>query len=239
MKNFHKIIVTGAGGWLGYSLLRHLSESVKKPGTLFHNSEIVALIQDHESKKLLSDFDVVLIKGDLRSESTINDLLEDAKGAVVFNLAGIIHPTFFGNRTFDEVNHRAIVNFAKKCADRGVRKFVAMSSNSPCGYSKDTSYFFDEASVYSPYMGYGRSKMLMEKGLLNISNSSSNTNFTIIFHNNLRDLRDLRQIPLEGKLQLYFFFFLFEDENSTRTGRYRGRGYNTTIFFYSHTKSEF
>ena len=180
MPNFSKIIVTGADGWLGFGLLTHLLELVKKPDTVFYKSKIVALIQNDESNKILSDFDIVLVKGDLRSESTITALLKDAEGSLVFNLAGIIHPTIFGQRVFDEVNHRAMSNFAIECVAQGVRKFVGMSSNSPCGYSKDISCLFDEDSAYSPYMGYGRSKMLMEKSLVDISNSSNRTNFTII-----------------------------------------------------------
>ena len=180
MPNFSKIIVTGADGWLGFGLLNKLCELVKKPGTVFYKSEIIALIQNDKSNKLLSGFDVVPVKGDLRFESTSTALLKDAEGSLVFNLAGIIHPTIFGQRAFYEVNHRAMSKFALECVAQGVKKFVGMSSNSPCGYSKDKSCLFNEDSVYFPYMGYGRSKMLMEKSLVEISSSSNRTNFTII-----------------------------------------------------------
>ena len=40
-----------------------------------------------------------------------------------------------------------------------------MSSNSPIGCNKSKEEPFDEKSSYNPYMGYGKSKMLMEKYL--------------------------------------------------------------------------
>ena len=38
-----------------------------------------------------------------------------------------------------------------------------MSSNSPMGTNPDRQHRFDELSPYAPYMGYGRSKMEMER----------------------------------------------------------------------------
>lgn len=180
MENYSKIIVTGAGGWLGFGLLSHLDKLINQRESIFFGSKIVALVQDKTSRKMLEKLDIEVCLGDLRDEECIDKLLQDVENAVVFNLAGIIHPTLFRQRDFDDINHHAMVNFATLAAARGVRKFVAMSSNSPCGYSKDVSCVFNEESPYSPYMGYGHSKMSMEKKLLDLARASEVSNFTIV-----------------------------------------------------------
>ncbi|MDC3247587.1 NAD(P)-dependent oxidoreductase [Gammaproteobacteria bacterium] len=179
MQTYSKIIVTGADGWLGTGLLNELLKMVDNPDSIFYNCEILALLQSEKNSKIFNHPSISIHVGDLRDEITITNLLKESEDSIVFNLAGVIHPNFFGVKIFNEVNHIAISRFANEAVKRGVRKFIAMSSNSPCGYSKDTSVVFNEDSPYSPYMGYGHSKMLMEKSLLKIS-SSSKTNFTII-----------------------------------------------------------
>ena len=74
-----------------------------------------------------------------------------------------------------------MVDFAREASEVGVKKFIAMSSNSPCGYSKDNKTLFDEDSPYRPYMGYGKSKMLMELGIKKlVKDRELETNFSII-----------------------------------------------------------
>lgn len=180
MQSFSKIIVTGADGWLGVGLITRLVEESKNKRSQFYANEIIAFVQTNSIIKKFNELGVKFIKGDLRNEEDIAKLLKNSEGALVFNIAGIIHPNFLSQKDFIKVNHHAMTSFAKKSSEMGVKKFIAMSSNSPCGYSKNTSVKFNENSKYSPYMGYGNSKMEMEKSIISISNRSKKTNFSIV-----------------------------------------------------------
>ncbi|MDC0471348.1 NAD(P)-dependent oxidoreductase [Candidatus Pseudothioglobus singularis] len=180
MQYFSKVIVTGADGWLGIGLITRLAEEICNEESKFFETEIVAFVQSDFKKKKFDELGVTVIIGDLQNEQDLEKLLKGSENAVLFNLAGIIHPRVFSLKTFDNVNHLAMASLAKKSSEAGVKKFIAMSSNSPCGYSKDISTRFDESSKYSPYMGYGKSKMQMEKKVFDIANTSDRTNFSIV-----------------------------------------------------------
>jgi nucleoside-diphosphate-sugar epimerase len=47
----------------------------------------------------------------------------------------------------------------------GVRRVVALSSNSPVGVSRDPAALFDEDSPCRPYLAYGASKLAMERAV--------------------------------------------------------------------------
>lgn len=180
MQNFSKIIVTGADGWLGIGLTTRLAEEIQDQKSEFYGLEIIAFVQSDNMRKKFDELGIQIIVGDLKNEEDLIKLLKEGEGALVFNLAGIIHPNSFSQSSFDKVNHLAMASFAKKSSEFGVKKFIAMSSNSPCGYSKDISARFDENSNYSPYMGYGKSKMEMEKKIIAMADINNKTNFSII-----------------------------------------------------------
>ena len=108
--------------------------------------------------------DAEVVEGDIREPAAVGRFLAGADGATVFHLAGIIHPSL-RVRDILEINHRGSANVVAAAVAAGVRRLVATSSNSPCGFSRDPSVVFDESSPYRPYMAYGRSKMLMEQAV--------------------------------------------------------------------------
>jgi nucleoside-diphosphate-sugar epimerase len=80
---------------------------------------------------------------------------------VLFHIAGVVHPAR-GTREFEQVNVDGTRHLLRAAIDAGVRRFVAVSSNSPFGFNPSRDHLFDESSPYAPYMGYGRSKQRME-----------------------------------------------------------------------------
>ena len=177
---FSKVIITGVNGWLGNGLLDFLKSKLKDHESIFYDLKIIGFDQKKTENKNAQIDGIEYIEGDLRSKRDIENLVKDSEDALIINLAGIIHPNTLKQSDFNLINNISVSNLAKAAKSAGVKKFIAMSSNSPCGYSKDNSIIFDEESNYRPYMGYGVSKMNMEKNILKISDNNKNTNFSII-----------------------------------------------------------
>jgi nucleoside-diphosphate-sugar epimerase len=115
--------------------------------------------QDFNRSQKLSR-SVEIVSGDIRNPSDCARFCADAKGAVLFHTAGMIHPRRV--REFYSINRDGTANLLDAAIQAGVNRAVVVSSNSPCGCNPHPDHLFDELSPYHPYMGYGRSKMEME-----------------------------------------------------------------------------
>ncbi len=159
------VLVTGAMGWLGRGLVHALVNGLAdcpllaKPQTNLNIRALVLPEQDTAELKQLSER-IDVIKGDLRCHKDCERFCAGAKGAVLFHTAGIIHPKRV--REFYEINVEGTRNILQAAVTAGVRRVVAVSSNSPCGCNPHPDHLFDEDSPYNPYMNYGRSKMMLE-----------------------------------------------------------------------------
>jgi nucleoside-diphosphate-sugar epimerase len=129
------ILVTGPDGWLGARLIESLRAA--DPGV-----EIRGL------------------RGDLRRADDCARFVSGAGDGLLFHTAGVIHPRRV--REFYDVNVQGTKNLIDAARAAGVRRLVAVSSNSPFGVNPTREHRFDESSPYHPYMNYGRSKMQME-----------------------------------------------------------------------------
>jgi nucleoside-diphosphate-sugar epimerase len=161
----NQVLVTGALGWLGISLVEALvkglpdHESLKEPA---RDSRIRCLVlpgQDPAILRKLSDR-IEVQAGDIRNTADCEQFCRDAKGALLFHTAGIIHPGKVAE--FYQINVDGTKNLLDAAIKAGVRRAVVVSSNSPCGCNPHPDHLFDEQSPYRPYMNYGRSKMRME-----------------------------------------------------------------------------
>lgn len=159
------VLVTGAAGWLGRGLLRALTQGLAEVpglGEPEHRAAIRALVLPGEPAADLAGADgrVTVVEGDLRNPADCARFCEGARDAVIFHLAGIIHPR--RSAEFEAVNVGGTRNLLQAAQQAGARRCIVMSSNSPCGVNPHPDHRFDESSPYRPYMGYGRSKMRME-----------------------------------------------------------------------------
>lgn len=163
--NTRLVLVTGAAGWLGSRLVEALvrglpeHEASREPQANLRIRALLLPRQDAAPLRKLSG-KIEVVTGDIRNATGCAKLCVDAKGAVLFHTAGIIHPRCV--REFYEINRDGTVNLLDAAIASGVKRAVIVSSNSPCGCNPHPDHLFDELSPYRPYMHYGRSKMEME-----------------------------------------------------------------------------
>jgi nucleoside-diphosphate-sugar epimerase len=161
----NQILVTGAAGWLGISLVQALvkglidHEALREPGTDLRVRCLVLPGQDTSELRKISNR-IEIVTGDLRNSSDCMRLCSGVAGAILFHTAGIIHPGKVAD--FYAINLNGTINLLNAAAQAGVKRAVIVSSNSPCGCNPHPDHLFDENFPYRPYMNYGRSKMQME-----------------------------------------------------------------------------
>lgn len=161
---FSKIVVTGAAGWLGGRFVHTLRTGLSALGMPAFTGPVRALVAPSEPTRDLLALGCEVVAGDLRDPDSLIALLRDGEGALVVHLAGVIHPP--GRAAmFEAVNRWGTMGLATAAMRAGVARLVVMSSNSPFGANRSVDDTFDESSPYNPYMGYGRSKWLMERDL--------------------------------------------------------------------------
>jgi len=160
------ILITGAPGWLGTRLvevLLHGLPGVPPFDTPDPTRTIRCLVHPSVDPAALTALSPALqvVPFDLTDPAAARALCAEAAGAVLFHIAGVVHPTR-GVKEFEQVNVEGTRQLLRAAEDAGVKRFVAVSSNSPFGFNPSPDHLFDERSPYNPYMGYGRSKVRME-----------------------------------------------------------------------------
>ncbi|MEL7037901.1 MAG: NAD(P)-dependent oxidoreductase [Cyanobacteria bacterium J06592_8] len=163
--NTKLVLITGALGWLGTSLVKALANGLADCEALSQPSEnltIRCLILPNQDATILQKISekIEVIQGDLRNSQDCDRFCEGAENSVLFHTAGIIHPGRI--HEFYNINVDGTKNLLNSAIKTGVKRAIIVSSNSPCGCNPHPDHLFDEKSPYNPYMNYGRSKMLME-----------------------------------------------------------------------------
>ncbi len=164
-KNSKLCLVTGAAGWLGSRLTQMLAHglpehpALREPDNELRIRALVLPGQDTSGLRKLSER-IEILEGDIRNAPDCAKLCADAKDAVLFHTAGIIHPKRVAD--FYDINVTGTERLLNAAIAAGVKRAVVVSSNSPCGCNPHPDHLFDELSPFNPYMNYGRSKMQME-----------------------------------------------------------------------------
>ena len=169
------IFITGANGWLGRRLTAALLED-----SLASGRTVRALVPPGDTTTELLELGVDVVAGDIRDPSAVASFLDCAEGATVIHLAGVIHPPDGRVRTYFDINVLGAEHVVAAASVRRARRIVAMSSNSPFGANPRSGTLFDEHAPYRPYMGYGRSKQLMEQLLLERASLPSSPEIVIV-----------------------------------------------------------
>lgn len=151
-----RVVVTGAGGWLGRNLVRALAEQGRE--------RIRCLVQAPSEAALLEVISPSIepVVGDVRDPAAVGALFEGMGGASVLHAAAVIHPTSRVRELFD-VNVGGTAQVLDAARRAGAGRVVHLSSNSPFGANPTTAHRFTEDSPFSPYLGYGASKLEAER----------------------------------------------------------------------------
>jgi len=156
------VLITGAPGWLGTRLAEAVTQGYEGKGEpLEPDWKVRCLVQPGLDAAVLRELGprVEIVEGDLRDRGALDRACSGA--GIVFHIAGVVHPKK-RIRELYEANVEGTKNLLAAATEKGVRRFIAVSSNSPAGVNPSRDHLFTEESPYRPYMNYGRSKMLME-----------------------------------------------------------------------------
>lgn len=158
------LVITGAAGWLGRSLVDHFAKDFAAAGIsrlvcLVHDSADVAsllalvppLQQDH----------IGIHAADIVDRGALDPIFDEIEsGFDVIHTAGVIHAPRV--RSIFSVNVTGTANILTMARLHGARRVVHVSSNSPFGTNPDRNDVFGEFEPFHPYLAYGRSKMEAE-----------------------------------------------------------------------------
>lgn len=166
-------VVTGALGWCGKRFVRLLTHGFDCPSlaAMPLPARVRCAVlpgQDVSDLRTLGPA-VETVECDVRSEADCRRLVDGMVGATLIHTAGVIHPGRVSD--FFAINRDGTRRLVEAAADAGLPRAVVISSNSPIGCNPHSDHVFDETSPYKPYMGYGRSKMEMERALAAIQSS--------------------------------------------------------------------
>ena len=167
---YNNIFITGANGWLGKSLVQTLINGDADVLSEFEKGDYNVhsfVFKNKHTESFTKDSSNTIFEGNLCNENDCNQFLSNASEKdLLIHTAGVIHPNSVSD--FFKINVQGTKNIVESAIKKGVSKIIVISSNSPigCNASNHREDLFDEESPYNPYMGYGKSKMLMEKYLL-------------------------------------------------------------------------
>lgn len=163
------ILVTGGAGYLGSVLVGTLLQEKHKVRVLdalmFGGESILPFIYNKNFN---------FIKGDIRNKETVSKSLENID--CVFHLAALVgEPACNVNPMLTkQINYEASVFLGKKAREKGIKRFIFISTCSNYGLS-NLDELATEDSPLNPLSLYAETKISTEKELLELSSD----NFTV------------------------------------------------------------
>ena len=167
------LLITGADGWLGQSLIDCLikdSSIIEEIELIIFHSLDKAKFIKKERLKIFDEKNIKysFIKGSVTDAVFIGKVnkyinLKEIKDLRVIYTSSVIHPEKISD--FNNINYLGLKNFYNSLDKLLLKKFTYISSNSPFGFNK-SEFCFDEKSFYDPIGEYGNSKKKAEEFLL-------------------------------------------------------------------------
>jgi nucleoside-diphosphate-sugar epimerase len=153
------ILVTGASGFIGSHLVRHLLELKKEHGW---EEEILCMVRTTSDISSLKGLDVKLVTADLREPGS---LTAPVKGATyIFHLGAELFPV--GYKSFAEANAQGTENLLKAAHEhngKALKRFLYVSSQMAAGPSEGMEPVTEERTPPEPVAWYAETKLAGEK----------------------------------------------------------------------------
>jgi len=151
-----KVLITGAGGFIGRHLCKHLSKK---------DLDIIAISR----KESIIHHNITYINHAFSKDTNWADILKGID--VVVHLAGIAHTSNINPEKYHDVNVEATENLTKQAVKSDVKRLIFLSSISVNGNTSKQP--FNESDEPYPETPYANSKHLAEIKLRQISEQSN------------------------------------------------------------------
>jgi dihydroflavonol-4-reductase len=116
-------IITGANGHFGNTLVREL---------LKQGETVIGFVLPNDRSPALDGLNVIKVKGDVTDPFAIEQLIDtagiDPKDICLIHAAGIVSIDFKEKELIHQVNVKGTMNIAKICLQKGIGRFVYISS---------------------------------------------------------------------------------------------------------------
>ena len=144
----NQILITGANGWLGKTLVNCLLNGISNSLSLEipqKNLSIKCLVKPNEDIAILKSLseNISIIEGNLNSKEDCKFFTKDSKNAILFHCAGVIHPKKISD--FYEINAHGTKNILEEAQKSRIKRAIILSSNSPFGINPSKNHTFDES----------------------------------------------------------------------------------------------
>ena len=158
------ILVTGANGFVGQSLVNNLLNNTKH--------KVVASVRKIPSRKLSYEYRII---NNLEDKPTLTNVFKDID--VVIHTAARVHvmddKSVDPLMEFRKINVEGTLNLARQAIKAGVKRFIFISSIKVNGEGTELGKPYTEDSKPNPIDPYGISKYEAEQGLLALAETTS------------------------------------------------------------------
>ncbi|WP_448697898.1 NAD-dependent epimerase/dehydratase family protein [Mucilaginibacter sp. AW1-3] len=155
-----RVLISGASGFVGYHLI---AEALK------NNLDVFAAVRKTSKTDHLKEFDIQYTYPDYTSVEALKAELEEKQYAYIIHAAGITAAKT--EREYNTINADYTYNLALAASQANIplKKFVFLSSLAALGPLPTVEGLIDENTVPVPVTAYGKSKLLAEQKLAQLT----------------------------------------------------------------------